>query len=406
MRLFINGGGSGLQTTLVNKKFKEVLNKDTRPLLYIPFAMTKFPLESCYEWIKEELKDVGLSSIYMVENVEKLEKLDLNNYCAIYIGGGNTYLLLSLLKSNNSFNMLLDYIKNDGIVYGGSAGAVILGNDIDTIKLMDKNEVLLEDTKGLNVINGFSIYPHYGNKSEEFESSAVKHLSKFNTKVFALPEEVTLYMENGKCEIIGDRPFSVFDCGKEIKFNSNLDRVTIFNNIKTDNELMDFMNENITYGWIDKNNYYHFNNLFNFRNNYKISSIEEILEKGVGTCIEQAKLIKYFFDKIGLNNRLFCHRSYEDKDNFDEVKMHCIVLFEYNDIWYHFEHSNQMKRGIHKYNSVDEALSSITSEFDKENDVRVLTEIDEIKDKLTYKDFNLYVNSFDEYRYEDLKKIN
>ncbi len=224
MRLFICGGGSKEQTTLANKKFKEVLNNDQRPLLYIPFAMTKFTLESCYEWIKDELKDLNLSSIDMVKNEIELENKTFNDYCAIFIGGGNTYLLLSLLKNNTSFNKLKEYALNDGIIFGGSAGAVILGNDIDSIKLMDPNDINLIDTKGLNLLNEYSIYPHYTNKSLEFEEQATKYLLNFNKKVIALPEETTLYFTNDNIEVLGKQEVYIFEDG--IRRINELDKIT------------------------------------------------------------------------------------------------------------------------------------------------------------------------------------
>lgn len=169
-----------------------------------------------------------------------------------------------------------------------------------------------------------------------------------------------------------------------------------FDNIRTSDELMDFMNINIEYGWIDKFGNKHLNNLKGFRESYRISSINEMLETGLGTCIEQAKMIKCFFDKIGIENKLYCHRSYETEENFDkEIRMHCFILFKYNDNWYHFEHSNRPKRGIHKYESVSAAITDITSGFEEHGDIRKLTEIDSIPDGLTFKEFNEYVNQFD-----------
>ena len=169
-----------------------------------------------------------------------------------------------------------------------------------------------------------------------------------------------------------------------------------FNSINTPKELMDFMDINIKYGWIDKNDGRHFNNLTGFRENYRISSLDEMLKSGVGTCIEQAKMIKFFFDRKGIKNKVYCHRSYETEENYDkEVKMHCFVLFYYDNSWYHFEHSNIPKKGIHKYISLDTAIKDITSGFKERGDIRKLTEIDSIPDKLTFKDFNQFVNEFD-----------
>lgn len=172
-----------------------------------------------------------------------------------------------------------------------------------------------------------------------------------------------------------------------------------FEDIKNDSQLMDFMNINIDYGWIDKNGLKHLNGLKGFRENYRTMPIKEILENGLGTCIEQAKLIKYFFDKIGLENKLYCHRGYETEENFDkEVRMHCFVLYKYNDNWYHFEHSNIPKRGIHKYGSINDAINGITSGYKDQNDVRVLTEIPNIPVGLSFKEFNQYVNQFNEFK--------
>lgn len=169
-----------------------------------------------------------------------------------------------------------------------------------------------------------------------------------------------------------------------------------FDSINTPKELMDFMDINIKYGWIDKNGGKHFNNLKGFRENYRISSLNEMLKSGVGTCIEQAKMIKFFFDRKGIKNKVYCHRSYETEENYDkEVKMHCFVLFYYDNSWYHFEHSNVPKKGIHKYISLDTAIKNITSGFKERGDIRKLTEIDSIPDKLTFKDFNQFVNEFD-----------
>ena len=169
-----------------------------------------------------------------------------------------------------------------------------------------------------------------------------------------------------------------------------------FDDVKTANDLMDFMNINIEYGWVDKQGNKHINNLKGFRENYRISPIDEMLETGLGTCIEQAKMIKHFFDKMGIENKLYCHRSYENEENFDkDVRMHCFVLFKYNDNWYHFEHSNRPKRGIHKYESIESAIQEITSGFEEHGDIRKLTEIDSIPSGLTFKEFNDFVNDFD-----------
>lgn len=151
------------------------------------------------------------------------------------------------------------------------------------------------------------------------------------------------------------------------------------------------MNANITYGWLDKDNNKHINNLKGLRENYRISSIDEIIETGLGTCIEQAKLIKYILDRLGLEPKVYCHRVYETSENFDkDVIMHCFVLYKQNGNWYYFEHSNPDTRGIHKFNTLEEAIESATNK--KNKSIRTLTEISDFPDGLTFYEFNKYVN--------------
>lgn len=397
MRLFLCGGGSGEKTIEANKKLNEIIDHN-KPILYVPLAMNSERYPSCYEWILSELRNVLVPGIEMVISSEDLADRNLDDYSALFIGGGNTFKLLHDLKSTKAFENIKDYVLNDGIVFGSSAGVIVLGQCIDTCKYVDKNEIGLRDLMGFDFVNWFSFLCHFTNQDgerTELNKNYLLELSKYE-KTIALPEEDTIYYENGKFEIIGNRPFYIFEEGNMVAYNSKCNRNIEFLSLKDENDLMDFMNRNVTYGWVDYNKGLHFNNLKDFRENYKINSIEEMLESGLGTCIEQAKLAKNFFDRIGIENRLYCHRSYETEENFDkEVKLHCFVLFKRGDYWYHFEHSNRPKRGIHQYHNVDEAIEKITSGFEEHNDIRVLTEIPEIPDGLTFKEFNKFVNGYD-----------
>lgn len=170
-----------------------------------------------------------------------------------------------------------------------------------------------------------------------------------------------------------------------------------FMDIETPYELMDYLDKNVVYGWLDRQEIFHGDVGEDFRENYRTGSLEQILQSKVGTCIEQAKLIKTFFDKIGLESKIFCRRKYEDKETpKEETKMHCFVLFSRNNKWYHFEHSNVAARGIHEYSTLEEALQAENSKRHP-SDVRVLTEIPDIPSGLSFEEFNCYVNSFDPY---------
>ncbi len=223
MKLFLCGGGFGEQTKLTNKRFNEVVNH-TKPLLYIPFAWDDDTYSGCLEFLKNELSEVEIPYIEMVKNIQELENKDLSNYSSIFIGGGNTYKLLKMLKESTCYQQIVDFALNDGIIYGSSAGAVILGKDIDIIKEMDPNEVNLKDTTGFNLIDGISIFPHYTNRKSKLTeeendmihnryTQSIIDFSLSTGEVIAIPEENTVFYNNGQIEIIGTLPYYVIKNG-------------------------------------------------------------------------------------------------------------------------------------------------------------------------------------------------
>lgn len=231
MKLILCGGGSGEQNYYANKKLNEIIDHN-KPLLYVPLAMDEsdHPYDSCYEWINKELAQVQLSGIDMVRSFEELVQKDYDNYCALFIGGGNTYKLLKGIKDSGAFEKIKEFINNGGIVIGGSAGAVIFGCDIDIISTMDPNDVALIDTKGFNVMNGVSIFPHYTNTKSKLSeeenlarlnnfTNAIKHFSMTNGDVIAIPEEDAIFVNNGELEILGNRPFFFFKNGESQELN-------------------------------------------------------------------------------------------------------------------------------------------------------------------------------------------
>lgn len=251
MKLFISGGGDGLKTKKVNEKLNKIINHD-KPILYIPLAMdeNKHSYNDCFEWIQEELKMVNVPFIDMVRSIDELEVKNYHDYSALFIGGGNTFSLLKLLKESKCFDKLKQYIFEDGIVFGGSAGAIILGQSINVCKFADENSVKLDDLTGLNVLNYFSLLCHFTNQTEEKTEITKNYLIELSKKqkILALPEEDTLYIENGKYEIIGNKPFYVFDSGNMIEYNFASKNIDEYYMLKTYSQLMDFMDSNITYG--------------------------------------------------------------------------------------------------------------------------------------------------------------
>ena len=214
MRIFLCGGGSGEQTVEAIRRFNDVIDH-TKPLLYVPLAMEPELYPSCFEWIKDEMRKVDIPGIEMVTSAEEITRKELRDYSAIFIGGGNTFKLLYELKTSGAFDRIKRYIEEDGVIFGGSAGAIIFGESLESCVLDDVNHVGLCDIAGFNVLNGISLLCHYTNRTEEKDGKSTEYLTELSKrlKVIALPEEDTLFVNGNKIEVIGTRPYYYFENG-------------------------------------------------------------------------------------------------------------------------------------------------------------------------------------------------
>ena len=139
------------------------------------------------------------------DDLSKYRLENLKNFNAIYIGGGNTCSLIQELKDSRFADILIQYIKAGGQLYGGSAGAIIIGKRIDTHD--DENKVGLQDTSGFNLLNNFSVACHFkDDQNNRFKTWAVKN----NLPILCLPEETGLVIEKGVVFCVGIKPCVVY----------------------------------------------------------------------------------------------------------------------------------------------------------------------------------------------------
>lgn len=219
MRLILNGGGVGQQVSEARRLLNTLIDNNKK-ILYIPFAWTDPTYSGCLEFIKNELFDVDKKDIEMVKSTDELMSKNLKDYACIYIGGGNTYKLLYDLKVSGNFDKIKKYLLEDnGIIYGGSAGAIVFGKDLDSCSIDDKNEVGLVDNTGFNMINGYSLLCHFTNGNEDKTKINRNYLIELSKQkpIYAIPEEDSIYVNNEKIEIIGKRPYYEFVNGIEYK---------------------------------------------------------------------------------------------------------------------------------------------------------------------------------------------
>lgn len=212
MQLILNGGGAGNQASKSYEKYSEIIDKN-KPVLYIPLAWKNEDYDGCLEWLKNELKPYEIKKFDMITNVSQFDNIKIDDYSSIFIGGGNTYKLLMCLKESRGYEIIDDYIKNkNGIIFGGSAGAIIFGKDISTCNICsnDENKWPNLNTKGFNVVDGKSLACHYAtNGKKEIHDSNIELYQSKGYDILTLTEEQSVYINNGDKEIIDNKKDSI-----------------------------------------------------------------------------------------------------------------------------------------------------------------------------------------------------
>ena len=206
------------------------------------------------------------------------------------------------------------------------------------------------------------------------------------------------------CHNYGIRYFDTTYNRKELfdSFVNNFPYRLKLEDIKTPQDILMFMNDNFKYGWIDINDEKHIGNLKEFRRLYRTATISETLENNIGTCLEQTYLMHILLDRLGIKNKMFCTRIYEGENfnNLDEEEhMHAFLLYYTNDKVYNLEHPNWEKMGIHEYDDEQSAIELINKYYVDmaKGKSRPVTQFFDVPPNLSFKEFNLYINSFDEY---------
>jgi dipeptidase E len=154
--ILIYGGGKSPDVDMV---FFKSIPKNGKILL-CPLASENIPatISSRKEWLSDNVTDVTMDFL----SVENSKSINLLDYDALVITGGSTYLLQRLLFETGLNQKIKGYVTSGGLVYGGSAGAMVLSKDIDNCRPEDNPELGQGvSTEGLDLLGGFCVAPHW-----------------------------------------------------------------------------------------------------------------------------------------------------------------------------------------------------------------------------------------------------
>lgn len=182
-------------------------------VLFIPYARPSGATHEEYTKIaRERFKKMGynLSGIHEYDNPRDAVK----SAESIFIGGGNTFVLIDGLYKNN----LIDIIRkrvNEGIPYiGTSAGSNVACKSIKTTN--DMPIIYPPSFEGLNLVS-FNINPHYidpdpnSKHMGETRETRIKEFHFYNDiKVVGLREGAILLINNKKMTLKGSTGARLF----------------------------------------------------------------------------------------------------------------------------------------------------------------------------------------------------
>jgi dipeptidase E len=196
------GGGDERDSRPLDEIFAGWLGKGR--LLYLPTALVHpSNIEAGFRWIQNTFGPLGVTSIEAWMDLSGKSARDLARYDGAYIGGGNTFYLLQQIRLHRLEPALDQFIYEGKPVYGGSAGAIVLGYDIISCEHIDQNIIGLTDYSGLDHALGHTVWCHYTSDDADRIQAYVR---RTGIPSIGLTEKSGIYRQGDHLFAAGDEP--------------------------------------------------------------------------------------------------------------------------------------------------------------------------------------------------------
>lgn len=179
--------------------------KKITEILFVPYALTDY--NKYTSKVKEVLDPWGFNVTGIHTYADPAYAI--NSAQAIYIGGGNTFLLLKTLYDNNLVELIRKRVTNDGVLYMGSSA----GSNVATRSIHTTNDMPITYPPSFNAIGivPFNINPHFidkveseTHKGETREQRILEYLQMDHAKpVLGLREGAVLHVDGDSLQIRG-----------------------------------------------------------------------------------------------------------------------------------------------------------------------------------------------------------
>ena len=180
--------------------------------LFIPYAAVTFSFDDYEMKVRDRFREVGHDVISIHHYSDPIKAV--KNASAIVVGGGNTWMLLKLLRINKLIEPVREKVKSGTPYIGWSAGSNVA---CPTIMTTNDMPVTRPDSfKAFNLIP-FQINPHFldANPTGHAGETREQRIGEFievnqKTWVAGLREGTMLLIVDGKISLTGPRKARIF----------------------------------------------------------------------------------------------------------------------------------------------------------------------------------------------------
>ena len=174
----------------VSQVFVDSINENLtgKTVIFISTAALPDKLDFHIKYSKQLLSEMGLVvdelDISTADHLDIVNKLENNDY--IYVAGGNAFFLLQEMNRTGAGSLIKKQIDAGKLFIGESAGAVLLGPDIEYAKETD-NPLAAPQLKTFEALNVVDFYPlpHY--QDESLKDAVERIISKYGTELPLVP---------------------------------------------------------------------------------------------------------------------------------------------------------------------------------------------------------------------------
>lgn len=157
-RVYLGGGGSADDEAALWRMFL----RPSRRIVCWPQALPPSQYDVAETWLRRALAPYDVPQVVTWADLGEhdVDELDPGTD-VLFVLGGNTFDLLHHVQISGAALLVREHVRRGGVYYGGSAGAVLAGADIEVAAFADPNDARVTDTAGLRLLGDAIVRPHY-----------------------------------------------------------------------------------------------------------------------------------------------------------------------------------------------------------------------------------------------------